>query len=178
MDMDFDFFHGSWDVVNRRLVKRLVGSTEWEEFPATSVCHGFFDGAGNFDEITFHTKGFSGATMRIFDPGRKEWSIYWANSRTGTLDPPVVGHFTDGVGTFYGDDTVLSPPPTQGSPIRVRFIWSEITPTSAKWEQAFSVLSPHPSALRAAGAEGPPPTDGEQNWETNWTMEFTRRAPA
>jgi hypothetical protein len=148
---DFDFLHGDWDVANRRLTMRHVNSDDWEEFPGSSTSHGFFDGAGNFDEITFPTKGFSGATLRTFDQERKEWAIYWVNSRTGRLDPPVVGRFRDGAGTFYGDDT------DGGTPVRVRFIWSEITPTSARWEQAFSV-------------------DGEQTWETNWVMELARRA--
>jgi hypothetical protein len=35
------------------------------------------------------------------------------------------------VGTFVTDDAV------RGKPIKVRFRWSDITPTSAKWEQAF-----------------------------------------
>jgi hypothetical protein len=38
----------------------------------------------------------------------------------------------------------------------MRYVWSEITPTSALWEQAFSA-------------------DGEKTWETNWTMAHTRR---
>jgi hypothetical protein len=150
MSNDFDFLHGDWDVVNRRLTIRHVNSDDWEEFPGTASGHGFFGGAGNFDEITFPTKGFSGATLRTFDQERKVWSIYWVNSGTGKLDPPVVGRFRDGAGTFYGDDT------DGGTPVRVRFIWSEITPTSARWEQAFSV-------------------DGEQTWETNWVMEFSRK---
>jgi hypothetical protein len=149
--MNFDFFHGQWAVTNRKLVKLLVGSDEWEEFPGESSCHGFFDGAGSFDEIRFPTKGFSGSTIRMFNPDKQEWSIYWVNSRTGVLQPPVFGRFEDGVGTFYGDDE------HEGTPVYVRYIWSKITPTSARWEQAFSV-------------------DKGQNWETNWIMEFTRTA--
>ena len=42
-----------------------------------------------------------------------------------------------------------------GRPIRIRFIWSKITSSSAQWEQAFSL-------------------DGGQTWETNWIMEMTR----
>jgi hypothetical protein len=150
MSNDFDFLHGSWDIANRRLVKRLVGSDEWDEFPGMCTCHGFFDGAGSFDEVTFPTKGWSGATIRMFAPETGEWSIYWVNNRTGLLQPPVFGRFTDGVGTFYGDDE------DDGTPVRARLLWSRITPTSARWEQAFS-------------------TDGERTWETNWTMELTRR---
>ena len=40
--------------------------------------------------------------------------------------------FKNGIGTFFGD-TMLN-----GKPVRVRFIWSQITPTSARWEQAYS----------------------------------------
>ncbi len=63
--------------------------------------------------------------------------------------PPVKGKFADGVGTFCADDTL------RGKPIRVRFTWSKITPTSARWEQAFS-------------------PDGGMTWEVNWAMEFRR----
>jgi hypothetical protein len=144
----FDFLHGSWNVANRRLKHRLVGSSEWGEFPGTAVCRGFFHGAGNIDEIDFPTLGFSGVTMRLFDPKHEEWSLYWANSRDGLLQPPVIGGFANGRGDFYGNDT------DDGQPIRVHYLWSAITPQSARWQQAFSL-------------------DGE-SWETNWIMELTR----
>jgi hypothetical protein len=147
---DFDFLVGTWDVANRRLHKRHVGSDDWDEFPGTSTARTFFDGAGSFDEIRFPTKGVAGATVRTFDPVDRTWSIWWWNSRDGAITPPVVGAFRDGVGTFYGDDT------DDGRPVRVRFIWSRITPTTARWEQAFS-------------------TDGGRTWETNWVMDLSRR---
>ncbi|MFF0234095.1 hypothetical protein [Micromonospora sp. NPDC005254] len=147
---DFDFYVGTWNVVNRRLRERLTGCDEWDEFPGVSVAHSFFGGGGNFDEITFPTKGFSGATIRIFDRASEQWSIYWMNSGRGELEqPPMVGRFVDGVGRFYADDQ------DEGRPVRCRFIWSGITATTARWEQAFSV-------------------DGERTWETNWIMESTR----
>ena len=43
----FDFLHGEWSVGSRGLVKRLVGCTEWQEFPGTAVCRPFFEGAGS-----------------------------------------------------------------------------------------------------------------------------------
>jgi len=146
---DFDFLTGSWRVANRRLTKLLVGAGMWDEFPATSWCVPFFDGAANADEITFPTKGFRGLTFRLFDPARQEWSIWWVNSRHGRLTPPVVGRFSGGVGTFYGEDV------HDGTPVQVRYLWTDITPTSARWEQAFSV-------------------DARPIWETNWIMELTR----
>ncbi|WP_328475024.1 hypothetical protein OHA21_17085 [Actinoplanes sp. NBC_00393] len=149
---DFDFYVGTWDVANRRLTKRLAGSDDWEEFPAVSVARSFFAGAGNFDEITFPTMGFSGATVRLFDPATELWSLYWTSSVTplALRDPPVVGRFVDGVGEFFADDTF------DGVPITVRFRWSDISATTAHWEQAFSV-------------------DRGSTWETNWIMDSTRR---
>ncbi|GAB3816152.1 hypothetical protein [Micromonospora zhanjiangensis] len=148
---DFDFFTGTWDVINRQLRQRHVGSDDWDEFPGVTVARTFFGGVGSFDEISFPTKGFSGATVRIFDADRQEWSIYWLNSRYGQLFlPPVVGRWTDGVGTFLADDT------DDGRPVRCRFRWTRPAAGTARWEQAFS-------------------TDGERTWETNWTMDFTRR---
>ncbi|MBE8525699.1 hypothetical protein ILP97_50895 [Amycolatopsis sp. H6(2020)] len=146
---DFGFFIGSWTVVNRRLESLFSGCDDWDTFAGTTTCTPLFDGGGNTEEIRFPDRGFRGFTLRLFDVERKEWSIYWANSRTGRLDPPVVGTFTDGRGDFYGDDT------HEGKPIKAHFIWSDITATSARWEQEFSA-------------------DGGRTWESNWVMEFTR----
>lgn len=151
MNHDFDFLHGDWTVANRQRTKHLVGSEEWREFPGESTCHGFFDGSGNFDEIVFPTLGSAGCTIRSFEPAAKRWSIYWISSRDGLMSPPISGGFRDGVGTFYGEDVT-----GDGKPVRCRFIWSRITPVSARWEQAYS-------------------DDGEQTWETNWIMDLTRR---
>jgi hypothetical protein len=148
---DFDFLVGKWNVRNRRLHKPLTGSDDWDEFPGTSVCHApLFGGAANLDEMSCPTRGFSGLTLRLFDPERREWSLNWVSSRRGRLTPPVVGAFSaDRLGEFYGDDT------HEGQPIRCRFYWSGITPNTAHWEQAFSA-------------------DGGATWENNWTMDFTR----
>ena len=88
-----------------------------------------------------------GHDVPLLDPATRQWSIYWADSHRGRLEPPVVGSFDGDVGTFYGDDAF------EGRPIRVRFLWTR--GTSPRWEQAFS-------------------TDGGKTWETNWTMDMTR----
>jgi hypothetical protein len=146
---DFDFFIGSWNVVNHRLTTLFAGSDDWRTFPGTTTCQPIFNGGGNTEEIIFPTLGTRGFTLRLFDVERAEWSIYWANSRAGVLFPPVVGAFTDGRGDFHGDDT------HDGKPIKAHFIWSDITLTSARWEQEFSA-------------------DGGKTWESNWVMEFSR----
>jgi hypothetical protein len=146
---DFDFLVGSWEITNRKLKQPLSGSEDWDVFRSSSECSRIFDGAANFEEISIPERGFSGLTLRLFDPERKEWSLYWASSRDGRIQPPVIGYFNNGVGTFYSHETY------NGSEIMVRFIWSDITPSSARWEQSFS-------------------TDEGATWEANWIMEFSR----
>jgi hypothetical protein len=150
---NFDFLVGTWDSVQRRLASPLTGSGEWDEFTGRTRCYSLLDGAANLDEVTFPEKGFGGVTLRLLNRETDEWSIYWANSRTGILAlPPVVGRFVDGVGEFFSMEDYA------GRPIVVRYRWSDITPTSARWAQAFSV-------------------DGRETWETNWEAEFTRTGP-
>ena len=149
---DFDFWMGSWKVHNRRLHERLKGSTTWEEFEATVTARPLLGGVGNQDEYrTDFAGGFTGMSFRFFDPSTRQWSIYWADSRNGTLEPPVIGAFSGDVGVFEGADAF------EGRPIRVRFTWSRVTTPTPRWEQAFSA-------------------DGGKTWETNWIMDMTREA--
>ena len=147
---DFDFLDGRWEMVNRRLVKRGVGSSEWDVFPATVRAHVMLGGVTNVDEVTFPTKGWSGTTFRHFDKEKRQWSIYWVNSRNGKMDlPGQVGGFDGDVGLFYGDDV------DDGRPVKVAYKWTRVGPDGARWEQAFSY-------------------DDGQTWETNWVNEHRR----
>ena len=149
---DFDFLHGSWNILSRRLSSRLTGSDDWEEFEATGTCFPTLGGIGNVDDFTPNWpghEGYIGHSFRFFDLAQQRWSIYWADTSSGVLQPPVHGRFVDGVGEFFGEDEHL------GTPVIAWFHWSQITPVSALWEQAFSA-------------------DGGETWETNWTMAFTR----
>ena len=130
---------------------RLCGSTEWEEFDAVGEARFLPGGLGNIDHFIAEQwrPGFVGMTVRLFDRDSEWWSIYWASTNRGIFDPPVTGRFTDGVGTFDGDDE------HDGRPVRVRFIWTHETPDTARWEQSFSA-------------------DGGATWETNWIMDMTR----
>jgi hypothetical protein len=148
---DFDFWMGSWKVHNRYLKERLKGSTDWVEFESTVNARPLLDGLGNEDEFrTDHGGGFIGMSFRFFDPEKKTWAIYWADSRRpGKLDPPVFGSFDGETGSFQGADML------NGKPVLVRFEWSGVTTATPRWEQAFS-------------------GDGGKSWEVNWVMEFTR----
>jgi hypothetical protein len=153
---DFDFFMGIWKCRHRYLERRLAGCSEWLEFDGTCAARKILDGWGNTDEgdINLPRSPYRGMSLRTYDPCAGQWAIYWLDSRRpGHVTPPVVGGFearADGpLGTFFGDDEF------DGKPIRVRFLWSRITATTARWEQAFS------------------PNRGA-SWETNWFMDFTR----
>jgi hypothetical protein len=149
---DFDFFHGRWVVHHRRLKDRLAGCTEWEVFGGNTCVQPLLGGAGNVDDnlIELPAGPYRAVTLRSFDPATKQWAIWWLDGRyPHTVDVPMVGGFEAGIGTFFADDTF------RGRPIRVRFLWSNITAATARWEQAFS-------------------TDGGKTWETNWEMDFTR----
>ena len=149
---DFDFLNGDWRVHHRYLRIKEDGR-EWLDADGTASHRELMDGRANLEEYT--TNAPSGAyravALRSYDPKTSQWSIWWLDERRphGELDPPVQGRFEKGVGTFYGQIT------TNGKPMRLRFVWSQITGTSARWEQAYS-------------------PDAGKTWETNWTMEFRR----
>jgi hypothetical protein len=150
---DFDFWMGTWQGRNRRLRERLAGCDEWDEFEGTCVVRPALDGLGNVEEFrTDYAGGIVGMSLRFFDPVTRLWAIYWIDTRrSGVLEPPVLGSFSSGAGVFECDDTF------DGRPIVVRYVWSEITATSARWAQSFSA-------------------DGGETWETNWTVEHSRVA--
>ena len=150
MTNNFDFLVGTWQTKQRK-TKPFGGGDEWETTDGTMVNYRLFDGAANVDEVVLPGFGFRGVSLRLQNPVTQDWSIYWVNSRNGELAmPPVVGRFDEhGVGEFFSDEEF------DGRQIRVRYRWSEITETTARWEQAFS-------------------TDGGETWETNWVADFNR----
>jgi quinol monooxygenase YgiN len=148
---DFDFLIGDWRVHHRRLKERLANNQEWVEFEGICASRKILGGLGNMDEnlLDMPDGAYSAVTLRTYDRAKDQWSIWWIDSRNpGQLDPPVVGRFENGVGTFFADDKF------KGKPIRVRFLWTRLS-TTPHWEQAFS-------------------NDGGKTWETNWTMDFTK----
>ncbi|HKV72952.1 MAG TPA: hypothetical protein VJN95_00415 [Gemmatimonadales bacterium] len=67
------------------------------------------------------------------------------------MSPPVVGEFVNGKGVFFGQESL------KGRAIVVRFVISQVTATSAHFEQAFS-------------------GDGGESWEVNWVADDRRIA--
>lgn len=145
---DFDFLSGNWNVKHHKLQSRLRGSTEWVE--ETGTCRGFVlaDGVVSVDEFEFPS-GIKGCSLRNLDREARRWIIHWTTNATGVLAPPVSGGFDDERGEFYGYDI------DAGTPVLVRYIWSDCKTEHPRWEQAFSV-------------------DGGASWETNWKMDFSK----
>jgi hypothetical protein len=148
---DFDFELGRWNLELRRLKQPLHGAHEWETGSGTSVTRPVWGGKANLEELEVdmprgHVEGL---TLRIYTPATRQWSLYWANQKTGELGVPTVGEFKDGRGEFYDQETF------EGRKILVRYVWSSITPKSAHFEQSFS-------------------DDGGKTWETNWITQQTR----
>jgi hypothetical protein len=149
---DFDFFLGHWQVAHRRLKQRLAGSNDWEEFEGTSHCQSLLGGIVNLNESLVHRSSGSyyGMGLRAFDAESGSWADWYLDGRKPTkIDVPGMGRFDEGVGTFLSNETF------EGKPVVVRGRWSQVTPRSFVWEQAFS-------------------PDGGKTWETNWVMRHTR----
>jgi hypothetical protein len=73
-----------------------------------------------------------GLMLRTYDPQSHQWSLYWANAKTGIMDPPQVGEFKNGRGEFYAQDRI------NGKVILIRFVWTDVTTNTPHFEQSFS----------------------------------------
>ncbi len=151
---DFDFEFGDWTMRLSRRMKPLTGSNTWVQYQGSSIVRKVWNGAANLGEIELDGPGghIEGLTLRVYNPEAKQWSVHFANSASGVLGEAMVGGFRDGRGEFYDRETY------DGRAIFVRFVFSDITPASFKFEQAFS-------------------DDGGKTWEANWVSTFTRVGP-
>ena len=149
---DFDFEIGTWRTRLSLLRSPLTGSTDWAEYEGTSVVRKVWDGRANLVELEAEGPSgrIEGLSLRLYNPRARQWSLNFANSRAGTLTPPVIGEFRDGRGEFFGQETL-----DDGRTILVRFVISVVTPDSCTFEQAFS-------------------DDGGRSWEVNWVAADTR----
>ncbi len=148
---DFDFEIGTWKTRLSRLLRPLTGSTTWVEYEGTTVVRKVWDGRANMVELVVdgpagHLEGLS---LRLYNPESRQWSLNFSNSSSGTLSPPAIGDFKNGRGEFYSQETL------NGRAIFVRFVISDITSDSCRFEQSFS-------------------DDGGKTWEVNWIAVDTR----
>ena len=149
---DFDWEIGSWTTHLRRLKSPLSGSTEWVEYQGTTDVRPVMGGRANLVELKVEGPAgkIEGASLRLYNPKARQWSLHFASAGGGVLAPPTIGSFQGGCGEFYAQDS------WNGRTILVRFVISDITPNSARFEQAFSI-------------------DGGKSWEVNWIATDTRK---
>ena len=148
---DFDFEIGTWKTHLRRLLHPLTGSTSWAEYEGTTVVRKVWNGRANLLELVADGPAghFEGMNLRLYNPDSRQWSLNFANRNSGVLSQPTIGEFKNGRGEFYDQETL------NGRAILVRFVISDITPDSCRFEQAFS-------------------DDGGKSWEVNWVATDTR----
>jgi len=148
---DFDFEIGTWTTHLRRRLHPLTGSNTWVEYEGQSVVRKIWDGRANLVELEADGPAghFEGLNLRLYNPQSHQWSLNFASSSGGSLSQPTMGEFKNRRGEFYDQETL------DGRAILVRFVISEITAESCRFEQAFS-------------------DDGGKTWEVNWIETDTR----
>lgn len=147
----FYFEIGTWKTHLLRLLHPLTGSTTWVEYEGTTVVRKVWNGRANLIELEADGPAghFEGLSLRLYNPQSHQWSLNFANSNGGTMSQPTIGEFKNGRGEFFDQETL------NGRAIYVRFVISDITPNSCRFEQAFS-------------------DDGGKTWEVNWIATDTR----
>lgn len=148
---DFDFEIGSWNTSLSRLVSPLTGSNTWVEYKGTTIVSKVLNGRANLVELVADGPAghFEGLSLRLYNPQSRQWSLNFANSKSGTLAVPTIGEFKNGRGEFYCQEKFNE------RAILVRFIISILNPDTCHFEQAFS-------------------SDGGRTWEVNWIAVDTR----
>jgi hypothetical protein len=150
---DFDWEIGRWTTVLRYLPEPLTGSNHWLDYRGTSDVRSVLGGRANLVELSVAGAAgrIEGASLRLYNPKTRQWTLNFANIRNGQLTTPIHGAFdANGRGLFYGQDTL------DGRAVLVRFVISDVTPNSARFEQAYSA-------------------DAGATWEVNWIAVDTRR---
>ncbi len=150
---DFNFLIGEFNVRHKKLKSRLTGSNDWIESDGTHKLELLLTGIGNLEQhrmVDFNGEPFEGVAFRLFNPATRLWSIYWADSRYGTIDTPMVGSFEKNIGYFFAKDNFNE------RPILIQFLWDATVAGEPVWSQAFSA-------------------DDGKTWEWNWYMYFKRK---
>lgn len=148
---DFDFEIGTWKTRLSRRQNPLTGSSAWVEYEGTTVVRKVWGGRANLVELEVEGPAgrIEGLSLRLYNPESRQWSLNFSNSKSGTLTTPSIGEFKNGRGEFFAQETL------NGRAILVRFVISDITPDSCRFEQSFS-------------------DDGGKTWEANWIAVDTR----
>ncbi|HEX4105190.1 MAG TPA: hypothetical protein VHX92_03065, partial [Rhizomicrobium sp.] len=139
---DFDFLIGDWKAHLHRMIDRKTGVTTsdprtgiWVDYDGVCNDKKLLDTNANleqFDVLASKTHlRFRGQALRMYNPASRQWSIYGIDLDNGELSlPPVVGQFSGKHGEFFDSEL------RNGRMVQVRYVWSDLTPKSARMEQS------------------------------------------
>ena len=158
---EFDFLIGDWKAHLHRMIDRNTGVTTsdprtgiWVDYDGVCNDKKLLDTNANFEQFdvlgsSTHLR-FRGQALRMYSPAMHQWSIYGLDLDNGELSlPPVVGQFAGKRGEFFDSEL------RNGRMVQVRYVWTDISPKSARMEQSFS-------------------PDGGKSWAVNWIVTLSR----
>jgi hypothetical protein len=147
---DFDFNMGRWKTQIRAVLDPLSAPDEWTNLQGTHTVYRVWGDWADIGQL--EVDGPSGheedMALRMYDRKTQQWRVYFANSASGTLDPPMIGEFKGGVGTFVFLDEM------EGKTVLVRNVWSGITAKSCHQDWSISA-------------------DGGKSWVPTWVSTDT-----
>lgn len=147
----FDFNMGSWKTRIRAVLHPFSAPGTWSRLQGTHVAYRVWDDWADIGQL--EVDGPAGhiedLALRLYDRRTQQWRVYFAKSGSGTLDPPMIGTFKDGVGSFIGLEEI------GGKTVLTRNRWSGITSKSCRQDWAIS-------------------TDGGTTWVPTWVSTDTR----
>jgi hypothetical protein len=148
---DFDFNMGRWKTRIRAVLDPLSSPGVWSNLQGTHVVYRVWDDWADIGQLEVDgPRGhIEDLALRTYDRKTHQWRVYFANSKSGTLDPPMIGEFKAHVGTFIGLDDM------NGTTVLIRNVWSGITSRSCRQEWAVSA-------------------DGGKTWVPTWISTDTQ----
>lgn len=151
----FDFWIGEWDV-NVRTIRPDNTWADWKRSKAN--IYSILDGRAILELWEDQHNGapmsvIIGYSLRYYDSQSGKW-ILWLNwpSVNTSGSSSLTGKFRHNRGEFFGRR-----PLNDSISLLSRYTFSDISPTSLRWDDAFS-------------------KDGGKTWTNSWIMEFSRIA--
>lgn len=132
----------------------FASQSESVELSGTVTVRKVWDGKAELEEIEADGPNghWEGLTLFLYNPGARQWSQSFANSRVGMLTTNV-GEFKDGRVVLVGQDNTVS-----DKTILVKAVWSDIKSDSHRYEESYS-------------------NDAGTTWVRSFTADLTRLKP-
>jgi len=148
---DFDFSEGTWHTHIIRTVDPFDPNSVSIQIEGSVSSRKIWGGLAWLEEIQADTpKGhWQAMNLFLYNPKAHQWSQSFVNSNVGDFGTRFVGAFKDGRAELLAQDTF------NDKTILVRAVWSNITPTTHRYEEDFS-------------------DDGGKTWKVSFIADKTR----